>query len=248
MMGWKDDKAWTDCAIPQIRAIVGPLLLVPAPLAADVKEATDLIIFHARDMRIAARVRRPGFCDQYPFQFTIRSLRDSSTETELSKLRKGFADWFFYGHLDDTKVIHQWWLIDLHLWRKAVEVHNAGTVRLVCGSQSNADGTHFWWFDLRSFVPSVLIATNCPLPEMKAVHGKRGFVGYDDAGRFVHYCWCGAWGAHGRGVKMRADELCKWHCEEHRPEALAAKYGADLHDHVERDEHGIPDPWGWRYG
>ena len=29
-----------------------------------------------------------------------------------------------------------------------------------------------------------------------------GFVGYDKAGHFVHYCHCGKWGAHGDGVSL----------------------------------------------
>ena len=45
-----------------------------------------------------------------------------------------------------------------------------------------------------------------------------GFVGFDDAGRFVHYCFCGAWGAHGFSVNRKADppELGRWYCGEHK--------------------------------
>lgn len=43
-----------------------------------------------------------------------------------------------------------------------------------------------------------------------------GFVGYDAADRFVHYCHCGAWGAFGFNVALCNDRLGTWHCREHR--------------------------------
>jgi hypothetical protein len=45
---------------------------------------------------------------------------------------------------------------------------------------------------------------------------RRGFVGYVD-GRFVHYCQCGEWGAHGIGVFLRRGQLGVWFCAEHKP-------------------------------
>jgi hypothetical protein len=45
-----------------------------------------------------------------------------------------------------------------------------------------------------------------------------GFVGYDSKGRFMHYCFCGAWGAFGFNTRRNADppELGQWYCLEHR--------------------------------
>jgi hypothetical protein len=39
--------------------------MVPADLGRDRHEATDLIVFTARDHRTAARVRRPGYVDKF---------------------------------------------------------------------------------------------------------------------------------------------------------------------------------------
>jgi DNA N-6-adenine-methyltransferase (Dam) len=38
---------------------------------------------------------------------------------------------------------------------------------------------------------------------------RRGFVGYDKDGRFVHYCHCGEWGAFGYGVFLSRGQLGK---------------------------------------
>jgi hypothetical protein len=52
-MAYREDRAKSDALIPAIKSIVGPHPLAPAELALDAKEATDLIVFHARDMRVA---------------------------------------------------------------------------------------------------------------------------------------------------------------------------------------------------
>jgi len=44
---------------------------------------------------------------------------------------------------------------------------------------------------------------------------RKGFVGYDEAGHFVHYCHCGKWGAFGRNVFLRQGLLGTWFCREH---------------------------------
>jgi hypothetical protein len=37
-------------------------------------------------------------------------------------------------------------------------------------------------------------------------------------GAFLHFCAeCGAWGAYGYGVNLRAGHLGRWFCAEHRP-------------------------------
>ena len=47
---------------------------------------------------------------------------------------------------------------------------------------------------------------------------KPGFVGFDEQGRFLHYCFCGAWGAFGFGTNRNADppQLGRWYCGEHK--------------------------------
>jgi hypothetical protein len=46
-----------------------------------------------------------------------------------------------------------------------------------------------------------------------------GFVGYDEAGRFEHYCEvCNAEASFGFGVSLRAGELGRWFCARHKPD------------------------------
>lgn len=162
---YKLDRAWSDQFIPAIRQIVGPHLLVPSPLDVDCQQAADLIVLKARDMTIAARVRRFGYAERYPYEFTIRSKRDSGHKTELSKLMDGWGDWMFYGHASVSEgKLDRWWLIDLHAWRQRLlkQGYKKGWCDLVI-SKSNGDGTHFVAFDLRRFSPSILIAGSHPL-------------------------------------------------------------------------------------
>jgi len=169
-MSYQRDRSWSDLMIGQIRAIVGPHLLQPTSFDMDTKQAADLFVFTAKDMTIAARVRRPGYADKYPFEFTIRSARDNGTTTELSKIIDRWGDWFFYGHASETDHIARWWLIDLHAFRAALIRHNRiDGVYLLSSKRDNGDGTHFIAYDLRSFPahPPILIASSHPLPALQ---------------------------------------------------------------------------------
>jgi hypothetical protein len=151
------DRKWSDIMIPQIKRLVGPWLLEESSFENDAQQATDLMILNARDKRIAARVRRPGYADRYPYEFTIRSQRDSGSKTELEKIINGFGDWMFYGHASSDNLICRWWLIDLNSFRAGLIRDKA---KLKFERRSNGDGTHFYAFDLRSFSisPPILIS------------------------------------------------------------------------------------------
>lgn len=171
MSAYQKDRAWSDRFIPQIKTIIGPLLLEPSDLQRDAIEATDLMVLVARDMRIAARVRRHGFADRYPWEFTIRARRDSGAETELSKIVNGWGDWLFYGHADEGDgYVDRWMLVDLHAFRAGLirEAMNGTTIR--CGTKPNGDGTYFKWFDALSFPsrPPLLVATSHDVPNQEA--------------------------------------------------------------------------------
>lgn len=154
-MSYAADRAWSDQYIPRIRTIIGAHLVVAAPVENDIKQATDLMLFKARDMRVAARLRRPGYADQYPYEFTIRSHRDSGAETELSKMIDGFGDWMFYGHASAVPGrIERWWLIDLDVWRAAL-IRDRESVWP--REMSNRDGTYFLPFDVRHFPPAMIV-------------------------------------------------------------------------------------------
>lgn len=167
-MSYAQDRKWSDRFLPAIRALVGPHLLIPAPLERDMKEASDLIVLRARDMTIACRVRRPGYADVYPWDVTLRSRRDTKAKTELQKLREGWGDWMFYGHsAADEYSFERWFLIDLHVWRgefvKAGIAAGLGKRTAhwnILRPMSNGDGTHFVAFDLRRFPFELIIASS----------------------------------------------------------------------------------------
>jgi hypothetical protein len=45
----------------------------------------------------------------------------------------------------------------------------------------------------------------------------------DGQGPFEHYCWCGAWGTYGYGVKLRDGIPGEWFCADHRPDPPSQK-------------------------
>lgn len=171
-MSYQADRQWSDQFLFAIRNIVGPRLLVPSPLEVDTKEAADLIVMRARDMTIACRIRRYGYADRYPWQFTIRGHRDSGARTELAKIVEGWGDWMFYGHASlDHSSLDKWFLIDLHEWRAelARDAWRAANSKPQRHSQSlrlipNGDGTHFAAFDVRNFPATLLIASSHDVP------------------------------------------------------------------------------------
>lgn len=169
---YQEDRCWSDQFIPDIQRKVGPHLLVAAPFEIDAHQATDLIVLRARDMMVAARIRRPGYADRYLYEFTIRSRRESGVKTELAKLLAGFGDWLFYGHAArDTATVEYWMLIDLAVWRETLLRRGyapSGWRGLAVG-KSNGDGTHFFAFDVRRFPEHILIAShlNRPTPERR---------------------------------------------------------------------------------
>lgn len=161
MSAFRRDFEWQMQFLPAIRHIVGPLLLQEAPLDLDMKEATDLLVLRARDMRIGCRMRRQGYADRYPYEFTIRSHRDSGAETEMSKITEGWGDWLFYGHAGAAHgEIERWMIVDLHAYRAHLirSLGAAGNWK----RQSNGDGTHFVAFDVRKFSPKppILVASS----------------------------------------------------------------------------------------
>lgn len=166
-MSYEVNRAWSDRFIPRLKYLIGPQLLEVSSFDVDTQQAADLVVMRAKDQMIAARVRRHGYAERYPYEFTVRSALDSGAKTELSKMVDGFGDWMFYGHASaDDQDIERWWLIDLHAWRAAL-IRNRGDLTMY--QKSNHDGTHFVSFDLRSFPPrpSILIGSSHPLPRLR---------------------------------------------------------------------------------
>ncbi|WP_171180656.1 hypothetical protein [Ruegeria sp. HKCCD8929] len=146
------NRHWSDQFLPEIKRIIGTHILRAAPDPLDHFQATDLVMLDARDMRIAARVRRYGYAERYPHQFTIRAKVPSGAETELSKIVNGNGDWLFYGHAGpDGQSLNSWQLIDLRAFRAALIRHGSNGTFIRMGDKQNPDGTCFKWFDTRSF-------------------------------------------------------------------------------------------------
>ena len=75
----------------------------------------------------------------------------------------------------------------------------------------------------RGDLPGGLIAeattASTPLRQIET-EAVPGFVGYDERGRFVHFCHCGRWGDFGFGYFPRRGQLGRWFCRSHRPASL----------------------------
>jgi hypothetical protein len=167
-MSYTKDRKWSDKYIPMIKRIVGEYILSEAPAEVDQEEATDLIVFDAKGLKIACRLRRPGYFQKYGDEFTIRCYRESGAKTELEKVINGFGDWFFYGHADgdDTLNITKWMLIDFNSFRahliRDLRYDDKKDRKIRHGNRDNGDGTWFTWFNIYDFKgsPPILIASS----------------------------------------------------------------------------------------
>jgi hypothetical protein len=61
MSCYASNRNWSDWVLPEIKQLIGGYLLETAPDPFDHMQATDLMMLEARDMRVTARVRRPGY-------------------------------------------------------------------------------------------------------------------------------------------------------------------------------------------
>jgi hypothetical protein len=167
-MSYGQDRAFSDRFIPAIKRIVGPRLLEVSGLKVDCEQAADLIVMRNQSITIACRVRKYGYADRYPDQFTIRSKRDNGARTEYEKIYfDGWGDWMFYGHqaAPESCDLNPWWIINLRSFRTALKhescaSRNGRQPAITVHSKSNGDGTHFYAFSIPDFpaTPPLLIA------------------------------------------------------------------------------------------
>jgi hypothetical protein len=147
MTTYQLDREWSDKYLHAIRLAVGPHLLTESSFATDTQRATDMVALTVQPRHIACRVRRHEYVTRYPAEFTVRAARDSGTETELSKIMDGHADWMFYGFASPESVgICLWYLLDLDVFRETLWTRDFPTTR-----KSNPDGTHFETYSLTTF-------------------------------------------------------------------------------------------------
>ncbi len=170
MSSYEEQRATSDKYLPAAKRIVGQYLLDAAPDEIDWKEATDLWVVKARDMRIAVRIRESDYVKKYKYEFTLRSHLPSGTTTELEKIVNGWGDWMFYGFQSENFNVDPWWLIDLDAFRAAlIRKGMNNSSQPTYGAGSNKDGTRFKYFDLRTFPehPPILIAGSEQLPVLR---------------------------------------------------------------------------------
>lgn len=118
MIGWKDDKRWSDKFLPEIKRILGEHLIGEPPVDEDQERNTDLIVLKMEPLRIACRIRRNKYLTQYGNEFTIRAGRPSGAKTELTKIIEGWGDYFFYAFSDAEELsLSKWALCDLKVFR-----------------------------------------------------------------------------------------------------------------------------------
>lgn len=88
----------------QIKAILGMQFIGQNPVM-DREQATDFMILSMYPIKVACRLRTYKFYlnPEYRNEFTIRCNLYSGNETELDKIRKGFADYIFYGFVDEKE-------------------------------------------------------------------------------------------------------------------------------------------------
>lgn len=152
--GFRSDKQWSDKFITKFQMVAGLLITSAAPIEEDALRNTDLIVLTARSVRIACRVRRHKYYLSNPFDFTIRSSRDSGAETELSKILSGWGDYLIYGFSNQAETnLEAWRIIDLDCFRRT-------HAQLKKQSISNGDGTHFDAFDVRTMPTGIVVYTS----------------------------------------------------------------------------------------
>lgn len=163
MTGWENDKRWSDRFLPEIKGILGLYLIGEAPTEEDQSRNTDLIVLRMEAVRIACRVRRHQYLERYGDQFTIRAGRPSGVETELTKIIRGWGNYFFYGFCNqEEERLSRWLLGDLsefRLWFQRESCERKG--RAPGERQPNGDGSsHFLAFSIGDLPPPFVVASS----------------------------------------------------------------------------------------
>ena len=128
----------------------------------DVKENTDfmLVCDIDRNTRFGYRSRTYQF-RKYIGEFTIRSKTAyGGTNTELHKIRQGFGDFMFYGHVDKAGTDYEaWMVIDLQKLRQFWScVQHWESYIGAAGITNQLNGDEFCAFTFGRNVPPEVIA------------------------------------------------------------------------------------------
>lgn len=161
-MTFNERKKWSDRFLTEIKSILGTVLLNEPPVVEDVQHNTDLVVLQMSNVRIACRVRKHKYLDDYGDQFTIRKKSPNGGESELRKVIAGWGDLFFYGFCDQTETrIEKWIVGDLKVFRVwLVEQLCLKNGVLPGDTRTNSDGTQLIAFDCKKMPSSFVVASN----------------------------------------------------------------------------------------
>lgn len=138
---------WQQALIPQVVYLIAPHLIQVSTHEVDCNEAGDLTIIFPRNGTVAVRLRTPKAV-KYIGDFTLRSRTAYNAKSEVSKIIDGKADFFFYGHVDQSDRIWYWHLIDCQKMR-AEFIRRPRLLReAIAREKPNQDGTAFINFNI----------------------------------------------------------------------------------------------------
>jgi hypothetical protein len=158
--GWEVGKDWSDKFLPEIKRILGEQLIAEPPIVEDMTHNTDLIVLNMAPVRIACRVRRYKYFQQYPDDITIRATLPNGGKTELTKIIEGWGDYFFYGFSDESeKQLIAWKLCKLNafrIWFNRKICHDKGTIPGIC--KDNTDNSSSFRAFRATEIPDFVVA------------------------------------------------------------------------------------------
>jgi len=197
-----EDRKFADLWMPKAREIIGSVVVKVASSQVDIHQATDCTVYTIQSgpragqaaHAIAIRVRRPYnfWCrssKEVPYwaeEFTVRSSRDTGAITELSKIKKGFTDLGFYGHVEQNELRH-WIVFDMEIFRQYESQAKWQSI-------NNGDGTHGKAYEISSF-PAILIIEASPTMKdvlAKGVHSVKPKAHFNPSGTLAleYRQWC----------------------------------------------------------
>lgn len=163
MNGWKDDKAWADRFMHQIKGIIGQSLICEPPVEEDRERNTDLRVLRMDGVRIGCRVRHYDQ-QRYAGEFTIRASRPSGNKTELTKIIEGWGDYFFYGFANSEDTAVEKWIVgDLsafRIWHSRELYRMKGCMPGM--PKPNKDGSSAFRVFNSFSIPGFVVATDMP--------------------------------------------------------------------------------------
>jgi hypothetical protein len=167
-VNWQQDATWSSRFLPEIKGILGRLLIREAPALEDQQHNTDLIVLSLEGIRVACRIRKFSYLLLYPDEFTIRCSRPGGTQTELAKLIAGWGHYFFYGFANEEETtLAAWMLGDLNVFRSWYSSRLAACRGQPPGSiLSNGDNSSlFRAFRLTDLPAPFVLARECYFPD-----------------------------------------------------------------------------------